>query len=134
MDSIIAPLVQSLCKLPRDFGESRSMAIVDSSDKIVGGLVFHNWHPEAGTIEVSVGSVSSKWLTRGVLKSATRYAYDHCMCHAIVARTDAQNPTRRIWTSLGASEHVIPHLRGPGVPEYIYVLTREVWDKSKFAR
>lgn len=133
-EDCVVPTVMHLCGLERDFGECQTLALVDKDDNIVGGVVFHNWSPENGVIEVSVGSSNARWLTRSVMKAVFGYAYDTCGCHAVIARTDKNNPSRRIWKALGADEHVINHLRGPNEPEYIYVLPKEAWDRSRFAR
>lgn len=127
-------LVAGLCGFPRGFGECVALGILDREDNLVGGLVFHNWFPEGGTIEISVGALTKNWCNRGILRQATEYAYDVCECQAIVARTSRDNSTRKIWKALGASEHVIPRLRGRDEAEYIYVLPEEVWRASRFAR
>jgi hypothetical protein len=130
----VVPLVMRLCGLERDFGECQTLAFVNNENQLVGGLVFHNWNPESGVIEVSVGSIDARWLTRSIMNAGFDYAYDTCRCHAVFIRTDENNPSRRIWKALGADEHVIPYMRGPNESEYTYVLPRWVWERSKFAR
>lgn len=132
-DDIVLPLVQSILGFVRPFENAVSLGFVDN-DHIVGGLVFHNWSPENGVIEVTAASLSRKWFKRSILKQATDYVFDKCNCHAMVARTAPDNtPVLKIWRAMGADEVTIPHLRGRGVPEVVFVLTDAAWRESKFS-
>lgn len=133
-DEAVAALVAGICGFHRGFGPCKAMGFVDCRNELVGGIVFHNWQPEAGVIELSAGSLSRLWPTREILKAATSYAFGDCGCHAMVMRTDKANPSRSIWRKLGATEHVLPHMRGPDIPEYVNILTRDAFAASKYAR
>lgn len=133
LNEAVLPLVQSILGFQRPFENAVALGLV-SGDKIVGGVVFHNWAPEHGVIEVTAASTSRKWFTRAILRQITRYAFEICGCHAIVARTAPDNePVLKIWRALGAEEVSIPHLRGRGVPEVVFILTDAQWGKSRFS-
>lgn len=133
IDNLVLPLVQSILGFSRPFDAAVTLGFVDG-DKVVGGLVFHNWSPEHGVIEVTAASLSRKWFKRSILKQATAYVFEKCNCHAMVARTAPDNtPVLKIWRALGADEVTIPHLRGRGVPEVVFVLTDAAWRASKFS-
>ena len=57
LDQVVLPLVGNILGFKRGFGDAVTLAFV-SGDKIMGGLVFHNYDPDSGVIEVSAGSMS----------------------------------------------------------------------------
>lgn len=109
----------------RGFGECTFLTF---GDPIVAGVVYHNYCPEAGVIELSAASVDRKWLTKDRLRQIYGYPFDQIGCQMVVARYSAENKrVRRIWTALGATEYVIPRLRGRDEAEVIATLTVEAW-------
>ena len=115
------------------FGEARGAVIRDRRGKSAACLVFHNWNPKAGLMEVSAVAKSPRWATRAVLRDAFGYIYDTSGCQLAVARTDTDNHrVRRLWRAFGADEYVIPRLRGRNASEAILTLTQEAWAASRF--
>jgi hypothetical protein len=78
------------------------------------------WHLSSGA------SVNRRWLTRDRLRAIFGYPFDDLGCQMVFAR-HAENGPRRLWRHLGASEHIIPRLRGRGAAEVIATLTEEAW-------
>lgn len=96
---------------------------------LVAGIVYHNWNPEAGVIELSAAATRHDWLSRRNLGLIFGYPFDQLGCQMCVARISEHNArTRRIWRALGAVEHVIPRLRGRDEAEVLSTLTKEAWD------
>ena len=117
----------------RGFGECRTLGVHDGK-KIVAGVVFHNWQPEDGVIEISSAATTARWMTRPIVRLAFGYAFDALGCRVVVARIHADNDrARKLWRGLGAEEHILPHLRG-GAGECVSILTREAWAQSKFMK
>ncbi len=103
----------------------------EEEGRIVAGIVYHNWSPESGVIELTAASLHRRWLTRERL--ALVFGYPFSFCRMAVARIDQGNTrARRIWRSLGAKEHVIPGLRSPTSAEVVYTLDRADWQAGKF--
>ena len=131
----VVPFVAEITGLRADFGNCRTMAVIDKTGRMVAGLIFHNWEPTAGAIEVSAAATSPRWATRAVLKYAFAYCFEHSGCQMVVARISEKNTTaRRLWVAFGSVEHVIPRLRGRNEAEVISTLTSEAWADSKFMR
>lgn len=117
------------------FGNHRTAAVYDMSGSLSAGLVFHDWQPLTGTMEISIVATNPKWATRGVLTELGAYCFQTAGCQMIVARTDESNQrVRRLWKALGAQEYIIPRLRGRTASEAILTLTAEAWASSKFNR
>lgn len=117
-----------------NFGNKKSIGFAQEGI-LVAGFVYHNWQPEAQLIEVSGASIIRKWATKDVVRTIFGYPFDQIDCQAVVARHSEYNTrVRRIWRALGATEHVIPRLRGRDEAEAVAVLTVETWRDSKFCK
>ncbi len=109
------------------------MAVLNGAGQLVAGLVFHNWSPECGVIEVSAAATDRRWATRTVLKAACDYIFAHCQM--AVARTSMDNTaTRRLWKAMGADEIILPRMRGRAASEALLMLTDDAWAQSRLKR
>jgi hypothetical protein len=109
------------------------MGFLDATGTVEAVIVYHNWQPEAGVIEISAASVNRSWSTRERVKAVFDYPFRHC--RMVVARIGEHNRrARRIWRSLGADEYLIPALRSPTESEVIFTLTADQWRASKLSR
>lgn len=133
LDDIVLPFVAAVACLPGLDG--RGLAIVRTDGELIAGMVFNNWNPDAGVIEVHAASVDGRWVSRSVMREAGKYIFDTCRCQVGVVRTTEDNkPVRRWMQALGADEYIIPRLRGRNEPEVIYTLTEEAFRASRFSR
>lgn len=108
---------------------------VEHKGELVAGIVFHNWEPEHGLIEISGAAENRRWFTREVIRVAFGYVFEGLGCQAVTARTAEDNGTvRHICKAIGAEEYIIPRLRGRDAAGVIYVLTDEAWKRSRFNR
>lgn len=119
---------------PGHFERYCSMGITDREGRLIAGIVYHNWSPDTGVIEISGGSVTRHWMTKDNLSALLSMPFNDLGCQAIVARhAEDKRHIRRIWVSLGAVEYVVPRLRGKHEPpEVISVLTDDAWAASPF--
>ncbi len=118
----------------RGFDKCQALG-VEHNGQLVGGLVFHNWCPEHGVIEMSGASTDARWLTRTVITKALNYVFDELKCQMVVAFQDTENKRAiRVWKALGAQEFIIPRLRGRNNAGSLITLTEEAWSGSKFKR
>jgi len=119
----------------RGFGPCVALGVLSRDRKMAGGLVFHNWHPESGVIEMSAASANPRAWTRTVMREAFGYAFDLAGNQMVVIRCAPENErVRRFWRALGAEEYEIPRLRGRDKPEVIMTLTDDAWRASKFRK
>ena len=131
-DKRVAGWVAQQLGFERGFGKAQALGVVHK-DTLVAGLVFHNWEPEHGTIEVSGAATDRRWMTRKVMNTALNYVFDEVGCQMVIARQDIGNLSpRKAWLGLGASEYVIPRLRGKNTDGTIITLTDDQWRASKF--
>lgn len=109
------------------------MGVVDRHQTLCAGVVFHDWNPERGLVELSVAATNRRWLTRQVAQDC--FAYVFSVARMAVARNSERNaPASAIWRALGASEYRINDLWGEGEAGIVFTLTQRQWAASKLAR
>lgn len=134
-DDLVIPWLERKLDLVRGFGPAKGAAVLTEAGDLAAGVVFHNYHPEAGVIEVSAAALNARWAQRGVLKELLGYAFGPAQCQAVVARcSEDNNSTRRLWRGMGAQEFILPRLRGRDESECVHILTDDAWASCKLSR
>ncbi|MBK5571276.1 GNAT family protein [Ensifer sp. SSB1] len=104
-----------------------TLGLVDG-DRLAAGVVFHNYNPEAGVIELSAASTSRRWLTRPMLNGMFGYPFDQIGCQMVVLRVSERNAVMiEIAERFGFTSHRIPRLRGREEAEILFTLTDDEW-------
>jgi len=123
----------------RGFGECVAMGVIDG-DELLGAVIYHNYNPESGVIEISGASTHSRWLTRGVLWAMYNYPFNEIGCQMVVQRSSEKNRMwngrglQRILKNLGFVETRIKRGRGRNEDELIYTLTDDAWASNGYHR
>jgi len=107
-----------------------TLAIIDGD--IIGGVVFHDYNPEAQTICLSAAG-TGRWLTRNTIKKTHQYIFDHCQM-AIWECDESNGAINKVAAGLGYTPHRIPRLGGRNKGRIIWTLTDDQWATSKFKR
>lgn len=101
--------------------------------ELIGGSLFHNWHPESGVIEITTAAISKRWLTRRTAQTMLSFAFDGLKNQLVVLRVSERNENMlRIARAYGFSENYIPRLRGRDEGEFIFTLTDDAWRSGRF--
>lgn len=104
-----------------------TLGLIDR-DELVAGVVFHNYAPEAGVIELSSASTSRRWLTRPMLRAMFGYPFDQIGCQMVVLRVSERNQIMiEIAERFGFTAYRIPRLRGRNEAEILFTLTDDEW-------
>ncbi|QFI66844.1 GNAT family N-acetyltransferase [Sinorhizobium alkalisoli] len=117
----------------RGFSDFTTLGVVEKGGvleqgRLIAGVVYHNYVPEAGVIELSAASSSKRWLTRAVLRAMFGYPFDEIGCQLAVLRVSEKNRGMvDIARRFGFTGHRIPRLRGRGEAEIIFTLTDDAW-------
>lgn len=118
----------------RGFDRPRAFGILEDN-QLIAGVVYTNWNPEAGIIEMSAAATSPRWFTGKVIRTVFSYPFDLCACQMVVLRVSEKNQRMRsIAERLGFTGYPIPRLRGRDESEIVYTLTEEQWRASRFER
>lgn len=104
-----------------------SMAVARGTT-IIGGVIFHDYQQERGTVEMSVAGDKGRWITRSVVNDAMRFIFDMLGCQMVLGQAASNNAgalalDRRIFTR----EVVIPRLMGRDIDGHVFSLTEEDW-------
>lgn len=118
----------------RDFGNCQTLAIFEDGE-LIAGMVYHNFEPDAGVIEISGAGTSKRWLTRETLRKMFAYPFEEIGVQSVVMRVDPEDTAlRRMLTAYGFELYVIPRLRGRDKAENVFLLTDDAWASNKFNR
>lgn len=116
----------------RRFGNCVTMGVIDGRE-LLAVVVYHNWQPEYGVIEVSGAATSSRWLTRRVLHEMYAYPFEVAKVQAVFQRNDPDDERlSRQLSAYGFQRYDIPRLRGRQKAEAIFVLTDDAWRSNRF--
>lgn len=107
---------------------------ITRNGEIIGGVVFHDYNPEAGTICMSAAGETG-WLTRRVIAAIHGYVFDVAGCQLAVLDVSENNSLMlRVARAVGYREYRIPRLRGRNEAAMILTLSDDDWRGSKFNR
>lgn len=108
---------------------------VFQNDELIAGVLYHNYMPEYGTIEMSAASTTKRWVSKVIVRDMMTMPFERLGCQCVIARhDDRRRDLRRIWTRMGAGEYLIPRLRGRDNGEAVALLTEESWLASDFVK
>jgi hypothetical protein len=125
-DEEVARFVERLLCFSRPFLNFKAIGFLDRDGKLEAGVIYSNWCPESGVIEISAAATCHRWGTKERLRIIFDYPFG--FCRIVMARTSENNPTPlRILRALGACEYRIPDLRAPGEAEIILTLSAGQW-------
>jgi hypothetical protein len=134
-DEAVAAFVAQLipeCR-ERGFGKCRAIGVVDETG-LLGGLVYRNWCPEVGTIEISGAALpGTNWLSRRTIQIMYDYPFYQCGCQMVIKTTMADNDiVLRIMAAVGFDLHYMKRLGGRDRDGVVGTLTVEQWEASKY--
>lgn len=116
----------------RGFSDFVTMGVVEGA-QLIAGVVYHNWNPESGVIELSAAAISKRWLSPPVIEAIFRYPFEEIGCQMVVLRVSERNNSMcRIAKSYGFQPFQIPRLRGRDEAEIIFTLTDDAWRCNRF--
>jgi RimJ/RimL family protein N-acetyltransferase len=133
---IVAPFVAALipeCR-ERGFGKCSTIGILRDDGELVGGLVYRNWHPEFGTIEMSGAALpGTNWFSRRTIQVMHDYPFYQVNCQMLIMTTLADNLiVQRILAAIGYAFHYIERLGGRDHDGIVATLTVERWETSRY--
>lgn len=100
---------------------------------LVAGVVYHDYDPEKGSVEMSAYSSTRRWLNRRLLSTIFAYPFEQIGCRITIARMSEQNAqSTGVWERLGAEMVRLPEVWGEGIACIVAVLTKDNWQESRF--
>jgi len=137
-DEVIAHAVAQMIPACRErgFGRCKAIGVIDDDGRLIAGIVYHNWHPDAGVIEMSVAALPNvRWRTRETLRRMYEYPFEQIGAQMVLHTTSADD--ERVLRQLATIGHMlvtVPRLLGPDRDAVLCLFTREAWEQCKFRR
>jgi len=134
-DEAVMALVASIIgDMERGFPQgSKAIGVIDKDGNLVGGMVYSDWNPERGIIEMSGASLSKKWLNKKTMTAMFSYPFKTAKCQAAYMNTNPHDaPLHRQLKAIGFEQYILPRLRGRFDAAHLFVLTDDKWNDSKF--
>ena len=134
-DQLVSQFVATLiphCR--RGFGPNcRAIGVLDQG-KLIAGIVYYNYDPEAAILEIAGAALpKTNWLTRSTLAHMYRYPFLGCRCQMVVQRTPADDERLLgMLASYGYTMIKMPRLFGRDRDGVICCLTVEDWRENRF--
>jgi RimJ/RimL family protein N-acetyltransferase len=110
-----------------------AIGVINADGVLIGGIVYHNYLPEYGTVEVSAAATDARWLNRKTLYGLFRYPFLLLNCQLVMVRMFASNArTIKVQKAYGFKHYTIPRLYGRDMDCVVGTLTIEDWKANGF--
>jgi hypothetical protein len=134
-DKAVAQFVAALIPECRQLGFAdnvKTIGIIDEEGRLIAGLVYHNFSPDHGVMEMSGASISRRWVTRRVIARMFQYPFLECGVQMMVQRIPADD-LRQLGqlAAYGYTLTKIPRLYGRHRDGVLATLTYEDWCNNK---
>lgn len=91
-DQIVSEWVQrNIPHMVTGFGPASAIGVVDETGQPMAGVVFHDYQPAYGTIQLSAAAVSPRWASRRLVASILRYPFGDLKVHKVWTATQHKN-------------------------------------------
>jgi hypothetical protein len=131
-DAVTAFLCRKIWGKAKALFPGTALVVLDG-EKPIAAALFNNWDKDAGTIEITAASDSKRWATRSVIRQMAEFVFNETGCQAAIMRCDPANfRLSRMLTAYGFDGYEIPHIRGRGKSEKLFILTDAAWRANGF--
>lgn len=116
------------------FGACKAIGVESSQGVLIGGVVYHNYMPAVGNIELSFAADTPRWLTRPIICGLLSYPFEQLQCQRVTGVTPRRaTSARRFLDQFGFKREGCVR-RGFGTDHAIISgLLREEWLASRWA-
>jgi RimJ/RimL family protein N-acetyltransferase len=91
-DQVIAEWVrQHIPHMGTGFGPSAAIGVTDETGSPMAGVVFHDYQPAYGTIQLSAAAISPRWASRRLVGSILQYPFGELKVHKVWTATQHEN-------------------------------------------
>lgn len=133
-DRVVAFVAGRLPDCELGFGNCVTMGVLRGRE-LIAGLIYHNWRPAAGSIEISGAASDPRWLTRQSLALMHYYPFTDIHAQQVVMQLDAENERlQRQLASIGYKFILFPRMYGRERDGVIARLTYEAWAANRIMR
>ena len=132
LNRALAGWLEHMLGMARPLREPYTTMGVFEGEALIDVLLFENFRPEDGTVEIGGAATSRKWMTRSVMDELAEFVFRGLGCQMGVFRVPASNDhVSRLLKRVGMAFVEIPRLRGRNEPELFFMMTDDAWDQNR---
>lgn len=122
----IAEWVASLIDYVDDFGTCEALGVLSREGTLIAGVVYSEYQPRYGTIQISIASVSPMWARRENIRELLAYPFDQLGVYKAWTTVPIDNEASRKATKhIGfRQEAILAHQYGPKRHAIIHRMTK----------
>lgn len=72
-----------------DFGKCEALGVM--TDKLIAGVVYHDYQPAYRTIQMSMASISPMWARKDIIRALLAYPFRQLDCFKVYVAVELQN-------------------------------------------
>jgi len=131
----LAQWLEARLQATRPFRPPFSTMGIFDGEELVAVLLFENYRPEDGTVEVGGAAITPRWMTRAVANALASFIFGDLDCQMAIFRTSERNTSlSRLMKRAGFELIIIPRLRGRDEAEHWFFMTSEAWAANPLNR
>lgn len=90
-DPIVSEWVARHIPHMTEFGPSSAIGVIDEDGRPMAGVVFHDYQPTYGTIQLSAAAETPRWATKNVIGAILGYPFRQLRVHKVWTATQHTN-------------------------------------------
>ena len=117
------------------FGRRKTIGVIDEEGRLIAGLIYFNYDPNAASIEYGGASIDPRWLSRTTIRRMFEYPFVECGCQILITRVRAEN--ERLLSQLARLNFnltYMPRMYGRSEDGVICTLTDDQWLDSALSK
>ncbi len=129
-DREIAAWVAERIPHVREFSECAGIGVI-SGDRLLAGIVYHDYQSAHGTIQLSMAAVSPMWARKETIKELLKHPFEELKCYKVWTATPIENEAAlRVNAHIGFKrEAILAHQFGKKRHAVIMRILRPDYDR-----
>lgn len=108
-DAYVAAWTADLIPHVSDFGPCTALGVA-SGDRLIAGVVYHDYQPMFDTIQLSMAAVSPMWAKKENIRGLLKYPFEQLNCYRVWTATPIDNdPALKVNAHIGFKKEAISH-------------------------
>ena len=117
------------------FGRHKAIGVIDDEGRLIAGIVYFNYDPNADVIEMGAAALTPRWFNRATYRTMFEYPFVQCGCQMVYTRVRADNePLLSQFARMNFNLTYVPRMYGRSEDGVLCTLTDDQWLDSAIAK
>jgi len=117
------------------FGRCKTIGVIDGEGRLIAGIVYFNYDPNAAVIEFGAAAIEPCWFNRMTHRRMFEYPFIQCGCQMLFARVRANNELLLSQLArLNFNLTAVPRMYGRDEDGVLCTLTDDQWLDSALSK